>query len=488
MTTGPLSPAGGDPGEGVAGPGWTDAAGRWATHELGSRLDDLLVETQATGRAPSVSAAVSLAGTVVWSRAVGLSEVGEARAAEPAQQYRIGSITKLFTAVAVLQLREEGSLSLDDDLGRHLPGLPEPVGALRIRDLLAHVSGVQREPPGGIWTTHRVPERSELYAALAGAEVVGAAQMHWHYSNLGFGLLGEMVAQVRGRPFRDVVSELVLAPLGLSRTTWSPSPPWARGYDVHPYSDHVRPAATMELGALSALGQLWSTVEDLGRWGCFLAGSPGLPEVVSKVTREEMHEARAVLDADWETASGLGPKLFRHGGRILAGHAGGMPGFVAMLVYDRDSGVAAAALANTSTGPSLRSLTLELCSLVGQAASRPRPWRPTVPPPRHLAGLLGRWWCGGEPVEIRWRRKVLELLDPSEPGAGAVRLVAGGGDDLRACSGAQRGEKLELERGPDGGVIAFRLATYRYQRHPVEEEAWGRGDGSESPGVRAGWN
>src|SRR5206468_12966599 len=107
------------------------------------------------------------------------------------------------------------------------------------RRMLAHASGLQREPPGEVWESLAFPTEEELLARLPDAEQVlpGTA---WHYSNLAYALLGQVVARISGKPFRVYVEERLLRPLGLSRTTWGFEPPAARPYFVEPYSDAVR--------------------------------------------------------------------------------------------------------------------------------------------------------------------------------------------------------------------------------------------------------
>src|SRR5206468_9628491 len=131
----------------------------------------------------------------VWADTVGLAD-DTGRESTPDTQYRIGSITKTFTAAAVLLLCEDGGLALDDPIERHLPDAR--FGGLTLRRLLAHSSGLQREPPGEVWETLDFPKGDELLARLADAELVLPAGERWHYSNLAYALLGEVVARVTG--------------------------------------------------------------------------------------------------------------------------------------------------------------------------------------------------------------------------------------------------------------------------------------------------
>jgi CubicO group peptidase (beta-lactamase class C family) len=128
-----------------------------------ARLGRLIREAQAEKHLPSVAAAALRDGEVVWSDAVGLADVEGSEEATPDHQYRIASITKTFTAVAVMQLRDHGELSLDDPLDRHIAGAAH---SPTLRAILGHASGLQREPPGRIWETLTFPSRDELVGGL----------------------------------------------------------------------------------------------------------------------------------------------------------------------------------------------------------------------------------------------------------------------------------------------------------------------------------
>ena len=149
------------------------------------QLDRLLQEKQAE-RLPSVAAAVVRKGEIVWSNAVGAADYEAGEDATPGTQYRIGSITKTFTATSIMQLRDAGKLDLDDRLGEHLDDVGD--GSPTIRRMLAHISGLQREV-GEMFVDLSMPTEEDLHVGFA----LEPARAH-HYSNLAFGLLGRVVA------------------------------------------------------------------------------------------------------------------------------------------------------------------------------------------------------------------------------------------------------------------------------------------------------
>ena len=145
--------------------------------------------------------------------------------------YRIASITKTFTGSAIMQLRAAGLLQLDDPAVSFLPELRGGGGrfgaieSVTIRRLLSHESGLRSEPPGTDWSIPRF--EGDVARTLAHAGEIGTVvppNRQWKYSNLGYQLLGEIVARVSGSPYTDYVSEKILQPLGMSATSFEPLP------------------------------------------------------------------------------------------------------------------------------------------------------------------------------------------------------------------------------------------------------------------------
>ena len=347
-----------------------------------------VARAQRDGRAPSLVAGVVRDGGLAWS-------AGRGAVAGPHTdvQYRLGSISKTVTAVLVMRLRDEGMLHLDDPLERHLPGTP--LGERTVGQLLSHLAGASAESPGGWW--ERVPGGTLAELGLGDDDVVLGAARRFHYSNLGFGLLGELVARMRGTSWDEAVRAEVLAPLGMRRTTPRPSGSAAEGRAVHPWADVVLPEPEHHAGVMAAAGQLWATLADLGRFAAFLLGDTG--DVLDPATLEEMTEPAGVDSsaAGW-SAYGLGLQVMRVDGRTLVGHGGSMPGFLAGVFVDREEQTGAVSLANATAGvePVVFGLLADL------RAAEPRiveAWSP-APSPVPLE-QLGVWFWGVSPVVLR---------------------------------------------------------------------------------------
>jgi CubicO group peptidase (beta-lactamase class C family) len=209
---------------------------------LPSTARTLLARTaraQRDGRVPALVAGVVRDSALVWS-------TGRGEITEPHQdvQYRLGSISKTVTAITVLRLRDEGRLDLDDPLDAHLPGTP--LGGRTVGQLLSHLAGAGSESPGQWW--ERAPGTTLEGLGLSPADVVLPAARRFHYSNLGFGLLGELVARARGCSWYEVVRDEVLAPLGMTRTTTRPSRRAAPGYACIPGPTQCRSSPSTTRG------------------------------------------------------------------------------------------------------------------------------------------------------------------------------------------------------------------------------------------------
>jgi CubicO group peptidase (beta-lactamase class C family) len=414
-----------------------------------ARLDEL----QSCGRLPSVVAGVLRSHDLVWT-----GRAGDVPGDAADRQYRIGSITKTLVAVAVLRLREAGELALDDPIGRFVP--ETGYASSTVGRLLSHTSGMQSEPRGPWW--ERSPG-TDFPALVAGNDATGAvagAGDFFHYSNLGYALLGEALARIRGTTWWAVVAAEVLEPLGMTRTTYHPAPPHAQGYSVDHFAGTLTAEPHQDTGAMAPAGQAWSTVSDLGRWAAFL--SAGHPEVLDADTLREA--SRPVPPS---TDYGLGLRLVRSGERLLVGHTGSMPGFLASLFVDPETGDGAVALANATTGLDTAGVPVALLS--DHPVEPVDPWVPSESVPEPVRELLGLWFWGNTATELRWDRGQLELRPLARPDA--VDRFELQGSRVVGTDGYHRGEELHVVRGVDGSVSHLDVATFIHTRRPYDPAA-----------------
>ncbi|MBD8869346.1 serine hydrolase domain-containing protein [Nocardioides donggukensis] len=431
------------------------------------RLRARLAREQVAGRAPSVVAGLIRDGGLAWADGYG-AVPGD----DPTDvQYRIGSITKTMTAVLVHRLVREGRLGLDDTVGSVLDELADgATGRATVRTLLSHSAGLRAEPVGDWWERSAGISFERLAAAHAGVPSVLPPGQQLHYSNLGYGLLGEVAARLHDAPWWDCVRDQVLGPLGMGRTSYLPEGPAAQGYSVHPWAGTLTEEPATDTGAMAPAGQLWSTVADLATYAAFLVA--GHPDVLSL---DDLRRAAHVQSGDQADGLGggfgLGFQLTTGGpggSGTLVGHGGSMPGFLATCLVDRRRGTGCVAFANATTGPSLPALGRDLLEeLESSEPAVPAPWTPAtrVPPP--LEPLLGVWYWGNtamtfslEGEEVVARRGELESW---RFGVRDGRVVGTGG--------YHTGEPVDVVRRDDGSVSHLDVATFVLTRVPYDPDA-----------------
>lgn len=431
------------------------------------RLRRIIQDRQKQHRVPAIHGSVVRDGTTLWRDGVGWVDAGAQDTPPDADsQFLVASITKTFTAVLVMALRDEGKLSLDDSLEQFVPESAHP--SISIRQMLAHVSGMQREPVGDIWETLDPPATDGLVAGFADAERVLKPHHRWHYSNLVYAMLGEVVARVEGRPWPESLQTRILSPLGMSRTTVGLSDRAVTGYYVPPYSDVPVPEPVFDQKAMAPCGGLASTGEDMGRWVSFIADPT--EEVLHPDTFEEMCQPQIIADLErWQLAWGLGFMLVRKGERIYVGHTGGMPGHVTGLFAHRPSRTGAVALMNSSSAPDPAALAVDLAEhVIEHDPAEPEQWRPGVEVPEELRSVVGRWYSEGAPYVFSVREGRLEARPADAPDHKPPSVFDPIGEDLyRTVSGRETGELLRITRDEHGRAAKMSWATYRVTREPL---------------------
>jgi len=307
---------------------------------------------------PGMSAALVYDQELLWTGGSGYADPEARTPATPATAYSICSISKLFTSVALMQLRDEGRLSLDDrvadllpwyDIGEVYPGSP-PV---TVRGLLTHSSGLPRESDFPYWIApFDFPTHEQVVSRLRSQTMLYPADRYYQYSNLGLTLAGEIVSETSGVPYADYVRRNVLEPLGLD-DTWPeigeyPEPDrLAVGYTAVRRDGARRRLPGFRVEGIGPAAGFASTVEDLARFASWqyraLADQPN--DVLSGNTLREMQRVQW-LDADWEVGRGLGFGVYRSGGETYVGHSGLCPGYESALRLNAKSRTAAVVMMN----------------------------------------------------------------------------------------------------------------------------------------------
>jgi D-alanyl-D-alanine carboxypeptidase len=303
----------------------------------------------ATG-VPAVQIAVSHRGQIIYSGAFGMSDRESATAATPRSVMQIGSITKQFTAAAILRLAERGALSLDDRIEKFVPEFDPRGRTITLRHLLSHRSGVPRD-----WfklVGHTLPP---LFSPVTREQVITGINAQpfdftpgskWSYSNAGYMLLGYAIESITGTSFTDYVHSEFVLPLGLIDTgvCGTANLPRPEGYGLYP-QNVVRMSAVHPSGLISS-GSLCSTASDLSRWSHLLAtGNVVLPASYATMA------TRASPLAPY----GLGLDVQNRLGHPAASHGGAIDGFLSFLLYFPDRDIAIAVITNAFPAPTLDS-------------------------------------------------------------------------------------------------------------------------------------
>jgi len=380
------------------------------------------IEAQRVARdLPGLSIGIVHGQSLVWSGGFGWADVTRREPATADTLYRIGSITKLFTATALLILRDAGKLHLDDPLATHLPwfqmkAAAADAGTITIRHLLTHTSGLPREGAFPYFTDSRFPSIDEIRARLPLQERPLPTETRWKYSNLGATLAGEVVAAVAGEPYVDFVRRRILEPLGMTATlVASPEPDHPRlatGYARRLLGG--APAPFNDLRGLTAAGNMTTSVADLARFAMLQlrGGAAGGAQILSGRTLAEMHRVHW-LEPEWQAGWGLGFRLLRVRGKTLVGHGGAVRGFRSNLQICPADKVAVIALVNSDDADVwlYADKALEWVGTAIAGATRPAP--PAVDPawPRYV----GRYRSAWADLQIIIRGGELVVIGPATP-------------------------------------------------------------------------
>jgi len=342
-----------------------EARARFAT-----RADSLVKAFMRASNTSAVSVAVVRGRDTLALAGFGVADKAAHRPATATTIYRIGSITKQFTAAAIMRLVDEKRLSLDDDLSKYVPNFPLQGHHVTIRQLLNHTSGIHNYTAVPAWRSHWAEAMTpdSIVSLVADKPFDFTPGNAWSYSNTGYVLLGMVIEKVTKRPYADYLRDVFFRPLGLHSTSYCPShptdPAFAAGYDPSgadaPYLNMTQPFAA---------GALCSTVGDLVRWQRALA----MGKVVSAASYAQMTTPDTLNGGkrlDYGFGLGTGT-FFNH--RFVS-HDGGINGFQSSAFYFPDDTLNVVVFTNNGGGPSPNALALNLVRLAyGMNPAPPMP-------------------------------------------------------------------------------------------------------------------
>ncbi|MEO5629754.1 MAG: serine hydrolase [Thermomonas sp.] len=404
-------------------------------------------------KAPGMAVLLARGDQVLYRGACGRASLELGVPLSPDQVFRIGSVTKQFSAAAVLKLAEAGKLSLDDPLTKFVPGYPGG-DKVTVRMLLNHTSGIRSytDVPGVMEGApiKRDVTTSELIDSFKAEKPDFAPGEGWHYNNSGYVLVGAVIEAASGKPWHDYLDEAFFHPLGMAHTRYGNQQDEVIPGHVDGYSrkqDHWARAGYLSMTQPHAAGALVSTVDDLLKWN------------------RALHEGKVLANASYramvspvgkavENEYGFGIGIGRLRGEPQLQHGGGIPGFSAHLLYLPGSDMTAAVLYNADSGrPGMLGVSRIAQLLVAEAIGKPYPEKRAI----DVDAVALRQYQGVYRIDKESARVVRVVdgrLTSQRTGSQVLALVPVAKDVFLFEEGFSR---IVFERGADGGVTAMRF-------------------------------
>jgi CubicO group peptidase (beta-lactamase class C family) len=454
------------------------------------RLLEAWADTETVDRRlPGVSMAVVHDQQLLWSSGFGHAHLEPKTAARADTMYSICSISKLFTAIAVMQQRDAGKLDLDDPVAAHLPwfriqGAEPGSPPVTVRGILTHSSGLPRESDFPYWTgpAHAFPTRDQVIGRVDEQQMLYRSNLNYQYSNLGLSLAGEIAAATSGVAYPEYVRTRILDPVGLRDTETEHLDKHrggrlATGYTALRRDGSRERVPPYEVRGIAPAAGFTSTVEDLGRFASWqfrvLAGEGDA--VLDADTLREMQRVQW-MDPDWKNSRGLGFAIWRSGEQTFVGHGGYCPGYQSQLLLQPATKVATVFMTN-SNGIDSQAFAQMAYDIVApalkQAQQNPAGAKPHVPAFTRYTGRYDRW-LAGETWIIPWDDGLALIeLPSSRPVADLVKLRPVGEHRFRSIrEDGSLGEEVRFDVAADGTPVrVWRHSNYRERSQKVESGA-----------------
>lgn len=368
-----------------------------------AQLVDKLFNTLFPSDGAGAAVLVARDGQILFERGYGRANIEAEAAITPETQFRIGSVTKQFTAAAILKLAEEGHLSLEDKLAKFFPDYPRG-DEVTLHHLLTHTSGIHSytNKPEFIGTVTTPVEPAALIDSFKQDTYDFDPGQRWLYNNSGYFLLGEIVARASGRPYGDYLEETFFAPLGMTATgVHRPDaeiPHEATGYTYQ--GGHFEPALNWDMSRAGGAGALYSTVRDLFRWNEAIFNGKALSESSLAAAFEPVRTREDTEPGPKKTGYGYGWALAEFRGTRVIEHGGGLQGFVSQLLRLPEQKFTVVVLVNSAAPPpgvNPGALSRDVAEMFLGAELAPRP--AAIPAAEvatsSLEAIVGRYDYGG---------------------------------------------------------------------------------------------
>ena len=430
--------------------------------ELARLLETVIEQEMKSKGLPAASIVLVDDQQIVWARGFGFVDAKHTRPATAETVYRVGSVSKLFTDIGVMQLAEQGKLDLDAPVEKYVPTFkPHNASgkAITLRQLMTHRSGLIREPPVGNYFDDSTPTLADTVRSLNGIPLTYPPETRIKYSNAGIAVVGYTLEVTQGEPFVRYLQRAVLDRFGLKKSAFEPTasvrPDLAEAV-MWTYHGREFPAPTFELGMAPA-GSMYSTVLDLGQFlSVFFNGGTGpsgqvlRPESIAQMLTPQFP------GPDGKSDFGIGFRLSELEGKRRAGHGGAVYGFATELAFlpEEKLGVCVVCSKDVANAVMERLADLALRGMLAVRAGKPLPvYEETTPlKPEVARRLAGRYVSNGEVLHLEEFQGRLYLW----PARGGYRYELRAGGDALVTDGTT-GHGLRVEPVDEGLRIGQRV-------------------------------
>ena len=433
------------------------------------------IESQsAYDQIPGISMAIVHDQNIIWRYATGYADPDKKIPTTTKTIYSICSISKLFTSIALMQLRDQGLLRLDDPVSKHLPWFnikqvypnSQPI---TIESMLTHSSGLPRESDYPYWNAPKFdfPAREKMINQLKNQKTLYPAYTYYQYSNLGLTLAGEIVAQVSGQDYETYITENIIKPLGLEDTRpYMPQDLYgtrlAIGYSAKTRKGDRKKMPFFQANAIAPAAGFSSTVEDLAKFAAWqmrlLEG--GKNEILQSNTLKEMQRVHW-LDTDWETTRGLGFGVYRRHDITFVGHEGSCPGYRSAVMLQAKNKTAVIFMANAlgvDAGSYAQGAYRIIIPAINSALESPETGKPTDTGLLKYTGTYTYDPWGGEVAVVPWKGDLAMAYFPDEnPPTDLTMLKQVENNRFqRIRDDGEPGEEIEFVLDKTGDVVSIK--------------------------------
>jgi CubicO group peptidase (beta-lactamase class C family)/D-alanyl-D-alanine dipeptidase len=439
--------------------------------EVAAKLEALIRREMEQKQLPAFSIALVDGTGIVWAQGFGYQDPDRKIPATAHTVYRVGSVSKLFTDIAIMQMVEAGKINLDAPISQYLPDFHprnpynEPI---TLRQLMSHRSGLLREPPVGNYFDPTEPSLEATVRSMNSTELVYRPGTHTKYSNAGIAVVGYTLQELNHKPFPEYLKATVLTPLGMRESAFTPDPDLlknlAKAY-MWSYDGLNFPAPTFQLG-LAPAGCMYSTITDLAQFltALFNGGRGSQAQVLKPETLQQMWTPQ-FAKAGEKTGFGIGFHIAQLDGHRLIGHGGAIYGFATEVagLPDDKLGVVTVTTEDASNAVANAVAKQALQWMLASRAGKPLADAPfTANVPQDLSRkLAGRYQSGADAFDLAESDNSLDMLPASGGFESRLRLL---GNDL--VPDGRLDENFDTKIFPTQRGIRIRDKEYLREEEP----------------------